>query len=423
MQSEFGHSMGAAVRDSVPDATSGLPLIRTATRSALSSAIVSRRPRILHCVGHLLRGGIEMGLFSLLTSENAAWCEHHILVRTAEQEAFTEQFQNAGIPVLCCSSYQNPLRYARELKVLIKQHGPYDILHVHGSSFSGLLTLALAHYCGIRWRIVHSHNDVRPFIEGRSLLHRAYVRTVLGAYRRLADFGFAASELAAESMFGTNWRTDDRWKLFYFGIDTRPFRVPKDSNIRRSLSIPDDAPVLGHVGRFHEQKNHAFLLEIVEAAAGTNPELRCLLIGDGPLRPQFIREIRRRGLESRFVFVPDTLDVAAYMTNAMDCFIFPSKYEGFGLVVVEAQAAGMPCLISDRVPTEAIVDESLVTVLPLEAGAARWSETALGLMRERLVDRARVVGRIERSRFSLEVSARTLWDHYGRIAGAMSGAD
>jgi len=423
MQSRFGHSRRVAGRDNVPDAASGPTIVRTSTRAALSSAIVTRRPRILHCVGHLLRGGIEMGLFNLLTSENAAWCDHHILVRTAEQEAFTEQFQEAGIPVLCCSSYRNPLRYARELKALVKQHGPYDILHVHGSSFSGLLTLALARYCGIRWRIVHSHNDVRPFIEGRSLLHRAYVRMVLGAYRRLADSGFAASELAAESMFGMKWRTDDRWELFYFGIDTRPFRVPKDSNLRRSLGIPDDAPVLGHVGRFHEQKNHAFLLEIVEAAAAANTELRCLLIGDGPLRPQFIRDVMRKGLESHFVFVPDTLDVAAYMTSAMDGFIFPSKYEGFGLVVVEAQAAGLPCLISDRVPAEAIVDESLVTVLPLEAGAARWSETALGLMRRRLIDRSTAVGRIERSRFSLEIAARTLWHHYGRIAGAMSGAD
>ena len=408
--------MGAAVAESETATISGLTLMHATTPSALSSATAARKPRILHCVGHLLRGGIEMGIFSLLTSEDAARCDHHVLVRTPEREAFTEQFQNAGIPVLCCSSYRNPLRYAREFKALVRKHGPYDILHVHGSSFSGLLTLALARYCGIRWKIVHSHNDVRPFLKGLSPHRRAYVHAMLAAYRRLADSGFAASELAAESMFGMNWRSDPRWELFYFGIDTRPFRAPKDNSIRRGLGIPDDVPVLGHVGRFHEQKNHAFLLDVAEAAAAANTELRCLLIGDGPLRHQFMREVRRKGLESRFVFVPDTLEIAAYMTSAMDGFIFPSKYEGLGLVVVEAQAAGLPCLISDRVPAEAIVDESLVEVLPLEAGAAKWSEIALGLIQRRPIDRSEAVGRIERSRFSLETSASTLWAHYGRIA-------
>src|SRR3984957_11913711 len=111
--------------------------------------------RVLHSVGHLLRGGIEKWLFQTLPPQRSR-CEHHILVRTAEEEAFTSAFRDAGIPVLACSNFANPVRYARDFKRLVKEHGPYDILHVHGSSFSGLLTLSLAKSAGIQRTIVHS---------------------------------------------------------------------------------------------------------------------------------------------------------------------------------------------------------------------------------------------------------------------------
>jgi glycosyltransferase involved in cell wall biosynthesis len=105
------------------------------------------------------------------------------------------------------------------------------------------------------------------------------------------------------------------------------------------------------VGRFHEQKNHAFLLDLMEATIAIRLDTVCLLIGDGPLRDSFTKEVKRRGLGAHFVFISDTLSVPAFMKSAMDCFVFPSRYEGLGLVVVEAQAAGLPCVISDRVPS------------------------------------------------------------------------
>jgi hypothetical protein len=119
----------------------------------------SRPVRVLHSVGHLLRGGIEKWLFQTLTAQLSQQWEHHVLVRTAQEEAFTSAFREAGIPVFVCSNFTNPIRYARDFGRLIKEQGPYDILHVHGSSFSGLLTLALAKPMGIRTTIVHTNND------------------------------------------------------------------------------------------------------------------------------------------------------------------------------------------------------------------------------------------------------------------------
>ena len=375
------------------------------------------RPRVLHCVGHLSRGGVEMGLFNLLTTPDAVRFEHHILVRTEQEEAFTEDFRKAGIRVIPCCGFRNPLQYARRLKRVVQQHGPYDILHVHGSSFSGLLTLALARWCGIRWRIVHSHNDVRPTMGEQTLLYRMYVRGVMAAYRALADSGFAASTLAAESMFGDDWQHDSRWELLYYGIDCGPFLRPKDTQLRHQLGVEDSAMVIGHVGRFHEQKNHAFLLDVVESAIALHPNVICLLIGDGPLREEIGGQVRSRGLDRHFRFVPDTKSVASYMTSAMDCFVFPSRYEGLGLVVVEAQAAGLPCVISDRIPREAIVDHSLVSVLPLESSPAVWAAEAFrSSYADRLSPLAAAVNRIENSRFNLNLCAAHLWNRYANFA-------
>jgi glycosyltransferase involved in cell wall biosynthesis len=377
----------------------------------------ARPVRVLHSVGHLLRGGIEKWLFQILPAQLSAQCEHHILVRTAEDEAFTSAFREAGIPVLACPSFGNPVRYAQDFKRLVKEHGPYDILHVHGSSFSGLLTLSLARSAGIQRTIVHSHNDVRPLLKNRGLLYRAYVAGVLKSYRAMADFGFAASVLAAESMFGTRWNGDKRWELLYYGVDCKPFAKPRDAAMRGRLGIAEKAFVMGHVGRFHEQKNHDFLIEIVQAAVALCPEVHCLLIGEGPLRPEITAEIHRRDLQSHFTFVPDTLAVSDYMTSVMDCFVFPSRYEGLGLVAVEAQAAGLPCLISDRVPSEAIVDPALVRVLSLDRPAGEWAKATLDLQNlQRDSYNSAALARVEESRFNLDHCISTLRARYMELA-------
>lgn len=377
----------------------------------------SPRPvRVLHSVGHLLRGGIEKWLYQTLPPQLSSHCVHHVLVRTAEEEPFTRAFQQAGIPVLVCSNYANPLAYAQEFKKLVAEKGPYDILHVHGSSFSGLLTLALARSFGIQRIIVHSHNDTRPLLESRGPVYRAYSALTMQAYRSLADLGFAASVRAAESMFGRKWAANRRWELLYYGVDCKPFARSEDPTIRRRLGISPDAFVVGHVGRFHEQKNHSFLVEIVASAIALEPQTHCLLIGDGPLRDKVTAEIDRRNLRQHFTFVPDTLTVADYMISAMDCFVFPSRYEGLGLVVVEAQAAGLPCLISDRVPTEAIVNPSLVNVLALEKPSSEWAQSVLKCKSASGEPHLSALSQVQNSRFDLDRCISTLLARYSTLA-------
>ena len=257
------------------------------------------------------------------------------------------------------------------------RNGPYDILHVHGSNPNGLLALLLASPFGISARIVHSHNDIRPLLKNRGIVYRSYVGVTLQCLRLFADSGFAASVRAAESMFGTAWKNDKRWTVLHYGVDFKPFAGPPDPLLRKRLCIPEGAFVVGHVGRFHEQKNHEFLVKIAEELSRKYSNTHFLLIGDGSLRSTIAAEFEKKGLGRNVTFVSDTLSVPQFMLGAMDFFVFPSRYEGLGLVAVEAPAAGLPCFVSDRVPAEAIVDHKLVKILPLTDPPEVWANAIL----------------------------------------------
>lgn len=382
----------------------------------LAINISAKKVRVLHSVGHLLRGGIENWLFQTLTRQPKSIFEHHVLVRTIDEEAFSDSFRQAGISVLPCPNYHNPLRYAHDLKNLIKEHGPYDILHVHGSSFSGLLTLCFGKAFGIRKTIVHSHNDVRPLLQNSGFFYTCYARAVTTAYCLLGDRGLAASILAAESMFGMKWKQNPNWRLLYYGIDCIPYHHKVDPTLRTRLGIPQEAYVVGHVGRFHPQKNHEFLIEVIHEARDLDPQIHCLLIGDGPLLETVRSEIRSRGLTQNFTMITDTTAISDFMISAMDCFLFPSLYEGLGLVAVEAQAAGLPCLLSNRIPHEATVNPSLVKWLSLECSPAKWARQILEFKDTAPIRDETSFTQVENSRFDIERCVNSLQLQYMELA-------
>jgi glycosyltransferase involved in cell wall biosynthesis len=377
-----------------------------------SSHNPKQRIRVLHSMGHLLRGGIETWLYQMLQKFDVHRFEHHILVRTAEEEPFTQAFREAGFRVLPCLNYANPVKYRANLRRVIEQNGPYDILHVHGSNPNGLLALLFAKQLGFSAAIVHSHNDVQPLLEKRGPAYRAYVGLTLQGLRKLADRGFACSILAAESMFGRAWKEDKRWQLLYYGIDFESFAQPPDPNLRKGLGIPEDAFVVGHVGRFHEQKNHEFLVRIADALITKCPEARFLLVGNGDLRDKTVSELRKRGLARNVVLVADTTSMPQFMLSAMDCFVLPSRYEGLPLVSVEAQAAGLPCVFSDRITRELAVDPKLVKFLSLEDSPELWSDAILEGKGRRVRDSREHLKQFHASKHNLDRCASLLRETY-----------
>jgi len=142
------------------------------------------------------------------------------------------------------------------------------------------------------------------------------------------------------------------------------------------------------------------------------PEAQLLLIGDGPLRSDVAAQVEQRKLDEYVKFVPDTLSVPQFMLEVMDCFVLPSRYEGLGLVAVEAQAAGLPCVLSDRVPKEAVVDTSLTHFLPLEDSPAKWADAILQLRAKRVPVTKKHLQQFYASALNLRHSAEVLSSTY-----------
>jgi glycosyltransferase involved in cell wall biosynthesis len=265
---------------------------------------------------------------------------------------------------------------------------------------------------GVPIRIAHSHNsnDLHP----RSVLRGAWRAAMRTAVRKYATAGLACSEAAARFLFGPQWRLDPRFRVLHCGINLEPFETaPSREEMRREFGIPVDAPVIGHVGLFERRKNQAFLLRVGRELLKVRPEVRLLLVGDGPLRPRIESMARRFGMEKNVVFAGQRSDVPRLMLSAMDVFALPSLEEGLAIVLTEAQAAGLHSLASSAVPAEAGVVPGGVEQLPLSEGPKPWAATLLRMLESGRLDKNVALGAIEQTDFNIGRSCSELARIYG----------
>jgi glycosyltransferase involved in cell wall biosynthesis len=168
------------------------------------------------------------------------------------------------------------------------------------------------------------------------------------------------------------------------GVDFSPFqRLPDKKVLRDSLGIPESCFVIGHVGRLATQKNCPFIVRIMSEVLKRNQSVRLLWVGDGPDKDAVLHQVHEAQLSDAVIFTGRRRDVPALMMGAMDAFLLPSLYEGLGLVVVEAQAAGLPCLISDVIPQETNIVSGLVHRLSLAESAEAWANKLLEIQKGR----------------------------------------
>lgn len=248
-----------------------------------------------------------------------------------------------------------------------------DVLHLHTCHlFGGFPLEELAVKKGVPRIIIHAHNSgldrtFSPANEEELLRrHEYYKERITPAVA--TDF-CACSEAAAEWLYGPQI---PRNRIVYLNnaIDTQKFRfcVKRRNEVRAELGITDNF-VIGHVGRFTQQKNHVFLLKIFRAVLAKKPNARLVLVGDGPLFEVIRYEAADLG--NRVLFLGEQEDVASLM-QAFDAFVLPSLYEGLPIVLIEAQAAGLVCVVSDTVSQEAKVTKKYF-VMQLNLSESDWA--------------------------------------------------
>jgi glycosyltransferase involved in cell wall biosynthesis len=357
--------------------------------------------RILHVLNSLDRGGVETWLLHVLRTIDRSRFSTHFALHTTrgalEAEVAALGAEIHRLPPPSMSTWKV---YRKRFAELMDECRP-SAVHSHVYFFSGRV-LQLAQKSGIPRRIAHGHTNLswaskNPYRSG-------YARTMRRSIQSHATDGFGSSPETAADLFGPAWSKDSRWSVLPCGIDLTPFESIPDSDspvspegLRRELGIPDGVPVIGHVGRFVAVKNHRFLVEIAHEVLKKAPETVFLFVGRGPLREQVEADIRQRGLQDRCRIVGERSDVPQLMMRVFDALILPSLLEGGSVTMFEAQAAGVPCLVSDRVPRSAQIVPGLVRTLSLTESPAAWAEALLATVTD---------GR-RNDRFALDVMRRS----------------
>ena len=273
-------------------------------------------------------------------------------------EPLRAELESLGVQVYALQRKRKPLSYVRNLSRIIRREG-YTIVHAHGNSATLALEMAAARLGGAHARIAHSHNTHCRYAAAHYLLKPIF--------SRLTNVRMACGEAAGRWMFGRA-----PFEIIPIAADPEAYRFDqaKRDAMRRALGVPEEYTLIGCVALFTAVKNHGFLLEAFALARRSAPQLRLVLIGDGPLRAQIESDIRRLNLSDAVMLTGAVTDVPERM-QALDMLVLPSLYEGFPNVLVEAQMSGLPILVSDQVTRDCDMT-GLLTYLPLQADV--WAE-------------------------------------------------
>lgn len=296
----------------------------------------------------------------------------------------------------------------KEIDAILAEHGgEYDIIHGHEPNVA-FIFMRLAKKRGIACRVIHSHNS-----RGADSLAKKMRNFVLHKWGlRYATHYCACSKKAALYLYGT----DENVTIINNAIDIDRFRYREDvREMMRSRLGADGRFVIGHVGRFAPQKNHEYLLRVFAGVLKKTPDAVLLLIGGGDGEAAVRAGAEELGLSGNVIFAGVTDQVPAYM-QAMDVLVLPSRYEGLPVVCVEAQAAGLPCLVSDRVTREVGLLPDVEYIGIGDADITKWEES-LDRIRKRgsAPKREQAAGQVRLAGFDIREEGRKLEEYYCRI--------
>lgn len=322
--------------------------------------------------------------------------------------AYEEEIKLLGGTVFYISNVKkHPIRFRKELAEILK-NGNYNAIHVNMLSAANIVPLVIGKKAGIKKVIAHSHNSSSPGIL-RNLLHCLNKSQIP---RYATDF-FACSHVAGQWLFSDKIMEKERFHVIHNALHLEKFlfQEKERNELRKALEL-ENKFVIGHVGRFEEQKNHEFLIEIFREIARERKDAVLLLVGDGELKDRIVNKVKEYHIESQVRFLGIRKDIPQ-LWKAMDMFVFPSLFEGLPLVALEAQASGVYSVMADTISREVqIVDR--VEFLSLEQGAEKWKNCVLkhaGYDRSE-ADNDKIVTQFKRAGYDIADAGKKLIEYY-----------
>ena len=361
--------------------------------------MVKKTVRVLQIIGLACGGGVESVILNYYRNIDKDKVQFDFVVHKHPLKSFVDEAEKYGGRIYEVTAYtKNIFAFTYEIYKIIK-NGHYDIVHSNMNSLS-VFPLFAAWLAGARVRILHNHTtDTKA--EG---LRTVLKRTLRPFAKMFANKYWACSKLAAEWMYGKQAVNAGKVTIINNAIDLDKFAFnqEKRDKLRKELGL-EGKFVIGHVGRFEKAKNHEFLIDVFTEVAEQEKKAFLLLIGEGSLMESIRKKVSELHLEKKVLFLGVRNDVAD-LYNVMDVFLFPSLYEGLGMVAVEAQVNGMPVVASTEVPKEAKITEN-IKWYSLDLESKKWATEVLSAKR---VAFAETLKSMQESGFDIVNEARKL---------------
>lgn len=325
-------------------------------------------------------GGVESFIYNHYSNMENDNIQIDILTHT-QTPAYKKEMEDLGgrffyIP----SRNRNPLQYYREAHTFFETHGKeYDVYWCNKCMLNNIDFLRYAHQYKIPIRILHSHNssNMDVGVKGKVMqwMHEFH-KTKIGKYA--TDY-WACSDFAAEWMFSTVLKKGYKYSFIPNSVMAEQFRFNRkvEEEMRQKLGLSGKF-VIGHIGRFNYQKNHAYLLKIFQKVYEKKDNSILVLIGTGELEETIKAMVKEMNLEDQVLFLGVRHDIPEVI-QVFDCFVLPSRFEGLPVVAIEAQAAGIPCVLSQNGITKQVKIVEKLTFLSLEQGIEEWAEAILDM--------------------------------------------
>ncbi len=379
--------------------------------------------RIAHLTGKVCRGGIDTVVMEYYRNIDRRRFQFDFIMDGYDETPLDREIAALGGRVYKVEPYARNLYRNMKQCSAIFENNCYQIVHAHLNTLS-VFPLAMAWRAKVPVRIAHSHSTAAPGEGGKT-----FFKYILRPYARLfATHYCACSAYAGKWLFGDKLDRTGKVKLSKNAVNLDKFAYNEQvrARLRRELEL-EQKFVVGHVGRFVYQKNHPFLVDIFHEVVRLKENTVLMLLGSGPSKDAIKKKVASLGLTDKVLFLGSRSDVPALM-QAMDVFVFPSHYEGLGLVTIEAQAAGLKTIVSEAIPQEAQVTD-LLTYCRLAQPPALWAQRVVNAyagespkrpdtreqLRQKGYDIIQAAGELEKWYMSLNANKFKAPNYYPRL--------
>jgi len=353
--------------------------------------------RVAQVIGKWLGGGVESVVMNYYRHIDRSKIQFDFICDDDSTNIPYDEIEKLGGRVILVPPYQKVFKYQKELKRIFKEN-KYKIVHSHINTLS-VFSLYAAKCAKVPVRIAHSHSTTNKKEWKKNLL-----KQVLRPFSKVYATNYmCCSELAGRWLFGNKEYDKGNVYLLNNAIDLDKFKYDEKirKQKRKELNINDSTLVIGHIGRFVTVKNHSFLIDVFNDLHKQNNNSILLLAGQGSLMDEMKKKSSKLGLKDSVIFLGQRTDVNE-LYQAMDVFVLPSLYEGLGMVLIEAQCAGLPCIASTEVPEIVKISNNIIFE-KLSENAFQWSKDILELANNKRIDCSNNV-----QKFNYDIKKETL---------------